>query len=222
MMKSRSELASLTKNIVADVLASGLPLDADSRTAMEALANEEPTADSRWSNVSVSFCTDPTDRWHRDARLEFRGETGWDEKVEDESGDLIANFKVTATFRSESVDFSDLDKAAAKLQLAMQALELAKALKAKYEGTVKYVYKTAADVEKARIETEKRNLIEKVKRFTEFPRKGLRVGGDRQVSSELYQGVPVGEYEVSYDNGYDTKTYRAVVRQGYVRVVRLS
>lgn len=223
MMKSRSELATLTKNIVADVLASGLPLDADSRTAMEALANEEPTADSRWSNVTVSFCTDPTDRWHRDARLEFRGETGWDDKLEDpESGDLIAQFKITASFRSESIDHSDLDKAAAKLQLALQALALAQTLKAKYEGTVNYVYKTKAQVEEARIESEKRQMLEKVKRFTEFPRKGLRVGGDRQVSSELYVGVPVGEYEVAYDNGYDTKTYRVVVRQGYVRVVRLA
>jgi hypothetical protein len=222
-MMNRSELASLTKNIAADILASGLPLDADSRKALEAWAAEEPSDESRWLNVSVSFCTDPNDRWVRAARLEFRGETGWDDKVEDpETGDLVAQFNIKASFRSESIDCYDLDKAAAKLELAARALELAKQLKAKYAGTFSYVYKTKEEVARAKAEAEVRELQSRVKTMTEFPRKGLRVGGERRVERVLYGGVPDGEYEVSYDNGYDVKKYRVVVRPGYVRVVRLG
>lgn len=221
-MIKRNELLNLSKQIAADVLAAGLPLDKDSVRSLESLTACEVDADSRWSDVSIGFSVDQESSWHRDARIEFRGETGWDDKIQDEEGNVVANFKVRMSFRSDSTDTSNLEKAEAQLDLAMQALKLAKDLKAKYEGTTQYVIRTAAEEAERKAKQERAELVAKVGRLTEFPRKGLRVGGDRQVSRELYAGIPDGEYEVSFSNNYDTKNYRVKVRPGYVVVVRLS
>lgn len=221
-MIKRNELLNLSKQIAADVLAAGLPLDRDSAKSLEGLMACEVDETARWSDVSVGFSVDQESSWHRDARIEFRGETGWDDKLEDESGNIVANFKVRMNFRADSTDTANLDKAEAQLDLATRALKLAKELKAKYEGTTQYVVRTAAEEAERKAKLERDALISKVTRLTEFPRKGLRVGGDRQVDSDIYAGVPEGEYEVSFTNNYDTKKYRVKVRPGYVMVYRLS
>lgn len=221
-MIKRNELLNISKQIAADVLAAGLPLDKDSVRSLESLASCEVDADARWSDVSVGFAVDQESSWHRDARIEFRGETGWDDKLEDEEGNIVANFKVRMSFRADSTDTSNIEKAEAQLALATQALGLAKQLKAKYEGTTQYVVRTAAEETERKAKAARDELLRKVTTLTEFPRKGLRCGGDRQVDRTLYNGIPDGEYEVSFTNNYDTKKYRVLVRPGYVRLFRLS
>lgn len=222
-MIKRNELLNLSKQIAADVLAAGLPLDKDSLHSLESLVACEVDADARWCDVSADFAVDQESSWYRDARIEFRGETKWDDEIRDEEGNVVANFKVRMSFRSDSTDTSNLEKAEAQLDLAMQALKLAKDLKAKYEGTTKYVIRTAAEEAERKAKQARSELVAKVGRLTEFPRNGLRVGGGRQVSRELYAGIPDGEYHVTYhDARGGVKTYKVSVCPAGVSLHRVS
>jgi hypothetical protein len=222
-MMTQNGLANITHNIASDVLASGLSIWDGSRSFLEQVVSEEHTDDARWRNVNVYFSTNPSNYWDRDARIEVSGETDYSSEVQDpETGDLIVQFKITVTFRTDNISCDSLDEAASKLQLAVQALDLARALKSKYESTYGYVYRTKAQVEAKRAADERLELLNKVKCLTEYPCKGLEVGCFRQVDRRIYAGIPDGQYEVSFADDHDVKTYRVSARAGYVALLRTN
>lgn len=170
-MLKRNELLLISKQIAADVLAAGLPLDTLSVRSLESLTACEVGADSRWQDVSIGFSVGRESTWHNSARIEFRGRSGREDRYghTDDEGNFVTNFSISVSFHAPPGlgEAWDLEEAEAQLDLAMKCLKLTKELKAKYDGTIQYISRTAAENAEFKAMQECEELITKIKCFAE-------------------------------------------------------
>lgn len=147
------------------------------------------------TNISLDVKVESEDRYYRGGPTKDKEGNEWEE------------YKLTCTVNWPCHGSTDVGTSLARLEFYKQAALLAAEIQAEFPELARMT-RTVAQIAEANRVAEEKRVQERIRGLVDGNRRQMRIGGERNLGSDLVQGLVSGRHEVSFgENNGELKKY---------------